>query len=244
MKTWLVAVLALIVTASTSTVEAQRGRFGRVGVRGRWYRGSAVGLGLRLYPYGYGYGYPYGYGYGGTTLYGSYAHGMADVIRARGQAAENISRAQINYQEARSKYIDNQKKWFETYQERKRIGRANKQADDERRQASALRYQEYLRKQKHPRLTPSELDPTTGKLSWPLALQAPEFADGRRELDQLFKLRAQTGTTPELTKKIYDKAQDMRLQLLDKVSKLPAREYMESRRFLERMAHEAHHETT
>ena len=64
MKNWTVAILALIVTASATVAEAQRRRFA---VRGRWYRGSAVGWGLRYYPYAYGYG--------GGTAYGNYAQG-------------------------------------------------------------------------------------------------------------------------------------------------------------------------
>lgn len=238
----LLLLLTITVSLDATLLEAQRIRRAR-----RWYRNPyRVGYGAVWTPFGWVpgisvYRYGYGYGYGGVTPYGDYARGMADVIRSSGLAAENYSRAMINYQEARSKYIENQKKWLETYYERKRMGEAARRAQAEERRARTQRYLAWKKKQPHPRLSPDELDPQTGAINWPAALQAPEFYDDRRELEELFALRARTGSTPALTTEIQKKAEEMRIKLLDKVRELPAKSYMEARRFLERMVHEAHH---
>ncbi|HTI50672.1 MAG TPA: hypothetical protein VL475_06970, partial [Planctomycetaceae bacterium] len=99
-------VVALLNVVSTSRVMAQRwfnpgvgGFAGRVGV------GYGVGYGLGGYGYG-GMGYGMG-GYGGGTAAGNYLQGMSQVVRAQGQYNEQTSRAMINYEDARTKYIDN-----------------------------------------------------------------------------------------------------------------------------------------
>ena len=233
------AVLTLILATNCSTAEAQRGRYGR------WYRGSDYMYGLRVhtnvtpwgvwpYPGGYGYGWPY-YGYGYRR------YGLADMIRARSQAAKNYAEAQIRYQQARSKYIDNQKKWLETYYERKRLAEAARRTRIEERKARAKRSRSLSKPEQHPRLSADELDPNTGQLTWPVLLRKPEFAEHRKRLEELFELRLKTGMTPDLTKRIYSKAQEMRVKLIDKVRSVPGRVYIDARRFLERMSHEAYH---
>lgn len=235
----ILTVLLLILAMNCATVQAQHGRYGR------WYRGSDYAYGLRVpinvtpwgvwpYPGGYGYVWPY-YGYGYRR------YGLADIIRARSQAAKNYAEAQIRYQQARSKYIDNQKKWLETYYERKRLAEAARRARIEERKARAKRSRLLSKPEPHPRLSADELDPNTGKLTWPVLLRKSEFAASRKRLEELFELRLQTGMTPDLTKKIYARAQEMRVKLIDKVRTVSGREYIDARRFLERMAHEAYH---
>ncbi|MFQ5732207.1 MAG: hypothetical protein ACE5KM_09650 [Planctomycetaceae bacterium] len=229
------AVLLLIFATSCATAEAQHGGYGH------WYAGSDYSLGLRTHTYvtPWVWGWPYygGYGYGGYG-YG-YGYTYADVIRARGLAARNFARAQIDFQNARSKYIENQKKWLETYYERKRIGEAARRARNEERSASVQRYLARQRNQKLPRLSPDELDPNSGALTWPRGLREFEFSGQRRELEELFALRAQTGTTSDLAKKIYAGTRAMRLKLLDNIRDLPVDDYIDARRFLERMGNEA-----
>src|SRR5438128_828828 len=65
------------------------------------------------------YGYRrYGYGHGGTVE-SNYMNGMANVIRAQGQVNAYNAQAAINYEQARSKYLDNKKKWTENYYQMK-----------------------------------------------------------------------------------------------------------------------------
>lgn len=223
--------MVLLLLAEATTAHAQR-----VSVR-RWYRVPVV-YGRRVVaPWGW-----WGRWYGGaTTPYGDYARGMAAVLRARGLAAENYTRAQINYQEARSRYIDNQKKWLETYYARKQMGEAARQERFDRIRAERQRYSAWQAEHSEPRLTLSDLEPVTGKLDWPAALQSAEFADLRRELNRLFELRAQTDSTPRISQQIYDKARAMQGLLKEKIRDIPTDQYIAARKFLDRMAHEARH---
>src|SRR6478672_2396235 len=50
-------------------------------------------------------------GFGGGTLEGNYLQGMSQVIRSEGEYNYNTAQAGISFEEARSKYLDNQKKW-------------------------------------------------------------------------------------------------------------------------------------
>ena len=42
-------------------------------------------------------------------------------------------------------------------------------------------------------LSPSQMDPVSGRVDWPSALQQPNFASQRGEVDQLFATRARYG---------------------------------------------------
>jgi hypothetical protein len=238
-----ILMILVVVFAGTQNATAQRFR---VGAR-PWYRGLAVGTGLRVatggygYPAGYGnpygYGSPYGYGYTGTTLYGDYARGMAQVIRARGQATENYSRAQMNQQEALSRYIDNQKKWNELYRERREQAAADKQ---ERMQQQQAWYKQHLARQKPelPKFTSSDRAIGSGAILWPKALQSTEFATLRRELQELFELKAKTEGSVDVRRKALAKTRDMERLLRGAMRELPKDEYLAARSFLSRMVNE------
>src|SRR5579864_1443196 len=73
-----------------------------------------------------GYGiFGYGGGFGGGTLEGNYLQGMSQVIRSEGEYNLNTAQAEISWEEARGKYLDNQKKWsqnlFQMREERQRL---------------------------------------------------------------------------------------------------------------------------
>ena len=99
--------IALIAVASLGLIGyqellAQRGR-----VAGR----SAVRIGARNY--GRWYANPYGWGWGrgfqGTSAVGDARRGAAEMMRAQGENRQATAKAMIDYEEARSKYIDNKK---------------------------------------------------------------------------------------------------------------------------------------
>ncbi|MGH7127660.1 MAG: hypothetical protein ACREIV_03765, partial [Planctomycetaceae bacterium] len=48
----------------------------------------------------------------------SFYRGRADLIRARGQAYEDLTQAAINYEEARARYIENLRNWQELQNQR------------------------------------------------------------------------------------------------------------------------------
>ncbi len=61
------------------------------------------------------YGYGSGYGFGGGTAAGNYLQGMSTVIRSAGEYNLLSAQAGVNNEEARSRYLDNQKKWSQNY---------------------------------------------------------------------------------------------------------------------------------
>lgn len=216
--------VVLIVTLTIgllSNVEAE--------AQARWYVAPHVGYG--------GYG---GYGYGGASTPASSAgHAMADMVRSQGMYNAMTSGAMINLEEARSKYIENQKQWTEVYMMKQRVVASEHAQQKESARARNAQIREMQASQPSdlpPRLTSSDLDPTTGKINWPSALMRDSFADQRNDIETLFASRAHTGSTSELSDTIYKKIRGMQDELRKHIRDIVTQEYMESRKFLDRLS--------
>ncbi|KAA5539732.1 hypothetical protein FYK55_23320 [Roseiconus nitratireducens] len=141
----------------------------------------------------YGGGY-YGGGYAGggyhhaSTAAEGYARGMADVIRSQGEANLANAQALSGYEDARAKYIDNRNKATAAYYERRKLRDQYKAAEKEERA--------YYRARRTSELTPltaEELDPSSGKITWPELLQDPQYDQYREVFDKIFAQRAADG---------------------------------------------------
>ncbi len=204
----------------------------------RWYaarRVAGYGIAGRAM-YGYGAGYGYG-GYGGVgTAFSAADHGRADIIRSQGMYNQMNSQAMVNYEEARSKYIDNQEKWTHVYLERRRASEAEFAKAQAERIAARERSKEF-QANNPPRsptvLASSQLDPSTGRITWPTGLTSEAFTDLRKSLDSLFELRTHTSTTDDITTQIRKKADEMRDLLRTQIRQMPTQDYLEARRFLD-----------
>src|SRR4029077_16627685 len=117
----------------------------------------------------------YGSGYGA----GSYGNSMANIIRAQAQA-------NLTNQQARSVAIDNQKKWAQNYFKMKEERQAYDARQREKNKPSAETLAAVAKSNLPPELGPDSLDPVTGHITWPDALQKNEYADKRTELEKLF----------------------------------------------------------
>jgi hypothetical protein len=190
-----------------------------------WYRPGVV------VPYGYGYG---AYA-GGYSPYSQ--QGMADIIRSSGQAAENLSRARINNEEARSKYLDNKLKWTEIYWQRKRLGEAELAKDYAKDRARREQWQEATRGRKPETLSPSQFDAQTGGLEWPDALQGPIYADYRKRIEAELELQATTGTNANAGT-IRNIAREMQNVLKNHIREMSSNEYIAARKFLDRLVNQ------
>jgi hypothetical protein len=197
----------------------------------RWFVPGNVGL---------GYGWGGGLGYGGVGTPASLeGQAMADMIRSQGEYNAMTSGAMINYEDARGKYIENQKQWTELYQMRQRVLREQRAQNEQDRQVRQARLQEYREtRPSNPtaRLTTAQLDPTTGKIRWPTALERDGFAPLRTDLDNLFATRAHTGTTSEVAQAISTKIREMQAELRKHIRDIVTSEYLEARRFLDSLA--------
>jgi hypothetical protein len=221
MKPPIILFAAMALSLASNSAEAQR-----------WYRAPGVALGAGMYAAGAGYGYGYG---GGYSPYSQ--QGMADVIRARGQAAEDYSAARINNEEARSKYLDNKLKWTEVYWERKRLGEAELAKDYAEDRARREKYLEANRGRKPETLPPSQFDAQTGGLEWPDPLQAAIYADYRQQIEAELQLQANTGTSSNSTK-IRNLAREMQGVLKDHIKDMSPNDYIASRKFLDRLVNQ------
>lgn len=183
-----------------------------------------------------GYGvFGYGGGFGGGTLEGNYLQGWSQVIRAQGEYNLNTAQAGISYEDARSKYLDNNRKWSQNLmqmrEEQQRLAiqqrEINRQTNAERAAALAAR----------PRvsrgLAPNSLDPLTGRITWPELLLGRDFDAPRTQIDQAFELRAKTSHGPGMSEKVHPAVLQMMSRLRSEIEKIPANQYMAARKFLD-----------
>lgn len=192
-------------------------------------------------PYSYGGGYGgYGYGYGmGGTVAGDYMYGMSNVIRSSGEYNLLTSRAGVNNEEARSRYLDNKKKWQENYFQMQE----QRQALDAQRRQAARHSSDALNvaaKSAVPRPLPADAyDPVTGRINWPEPLMESEFDKPRNEVERLFELRAKTSQGAGAKAGIRKALDEMASLLRQQVEKLPANKYMAARKFIDSLDYAA-----
>lgn len=191
----------------------------------------------QVYDYGYGGGYPYPVDDRATTVGQSYMQGMSDVIRSQGAANLMNSQAAINATEAQKNLIQNREAWTDTYFQMRREQRAAV-AEERGPRPTAEALVRYAKEGKPKDLSPTQLDPVTGKIYWPRALRADEFSASRSELDNLFAKRARYGDVSmddlmavrTITNKMVD-------QLKDQIRQIPTMEYTAAKQFLTSLAY-------
>lgn len=207
------------------------------GLGGARYGRGAVGVGLG---YSLGGGWWPGANYGGaTTAAGSYASGMSQVIRAQGEYNAYTAKAAIDYQEARSKAIENHEKWTETYFQLKEQNQAKQAEKAERNRTSPESLAAAARAGAPKPLGPDALDPVTGQIEWPDVLMAGQYAKPRTELDKLFELRAKTSGGGDSTQKVRQACRQMLDLLKSNINSMSANEFMGARKFVESLEYMA-----
>jgi hypothetical protein len=216
------ALACWVVLASASSAFAQR-----------WFMPDVAGFGM---------GWGAGLGYGGVGTPASLeGQAMADMVRSQGMYNAMTSGAMINVEEARSKFIDNQRQWTEVYMMKQRARRevlAQREQDRQVRQARLQEHRESRPSNPIPPLTTAQLDPATGKVRWPTALERPAFTPFRTQLDDLFAARAHTGTTSEIAQAINTTIREMQAELRKHIRDIVTSEYLEARRFLDSLLFE------
>ena len=217
--------LALLITASTgmfcsSAVVAQE----QVPYYGPYYGGPAHAIGA-------GYGVHH---HASTAAEGA-ARGVADVIRASGEANLHHSLAARNYEEAHSRYLDNRIKKVDTFWTVRSVYDRNKALKDAQRHERTSRK---LAKSRLEPMAPHEFDDASGRIAWPSLLTAEEFAPHRLRVEALLETRAVYGTLP-----VHDYAElrglvlDWRKQIMREQSSYPRESMLASLRFLVRLDH-------
>lgn len=190
------------------------------------------------YPGFFGGGYG-GYGYASTYEEGV-QRGMADVIRSRGAANLMNSAAANNWQDATTKYIQNRQQWTQAYFEMRQMNRQYRAQEALPKPSSEDLYR-YAKDAAPDRLGPTQLDPLTATINWPLALKAQEFEQQRNQMEQLFAKRntAEGMASPDTYFAINQLAAQMDAMLKQHASEYDANTYMASKRFIKSLAYES-----
>jgi hypothetical protein len=174
----------------------------------------------------------------------SYARGMSSVISAQGDYNLKTAAAAVVGTEAVSRDIDNRAKWTNTYFEMRKMNRQYT-AEERGKRPTSEDLVRYAQAGKPKRLSPSELDFISGKISWPKALQQSSYDAQRKQLEELFHNRATYGGTSfEQQGEIRKTTNDMLASLKEQIQAMPSSDYLASKRFLESLAYEAQLPTT
>jgi hypothetical protein len=196
---------------------------------GGYYGGGGMG----------GWGWGGGMGVGSTAA-GSALTGMGNAIRAQGQFNLDTSAAAINLTEANRRSIENNKLWTETFFEKRRINQAYR--DSQRRApGNSETWIRVAHSGVPARLTTTALDPVTGAINWPADLMREKFLANRDVLDHMFADRALANGAigPQTHAEISGSINQMREILKSYISIYTPNQYIESRNFLNSLAHEA-----
>lgn len=164
-------------------------------------------------------------------------HGMAHIIRNQGRATQAYSQAMVNSQEAQSKYLDNQKKFTATYFAKKEMHSNYTVQKQSKARAEVQSHLANSVSSAPPKLSLSELDPSTGKITWPEGLESADFAKSRSKLDGLFELRSQAGKTSANAADIRTAADAMKGTLKQKIDKMTPQDYVACRKFLDSLSY-------
>jgi hypothetical protein len=213
-----------------------------------WYWAPSIGA----YRYSQGYGYGRGYGYGGPFSSGydpitGSRMATAEMIRAAGQATQARSQALLNYEQARSQYIENADRWTDVYNKRQRqlqqVQRENAAREAYERERKKSDLQRYLQNRREPAppqtLTPAQLNPSTGDIEWPQVLLGEEYALLRDAIEREYATLAQTSGAAGNLPRIRELADRMRDLLRAHIGEMPSYEYIAARKFIDGLANSA-----
>lgn len=186
----------------------------------------------------YGGGF-YGGSYGGGTVAGSALNGMASVISAKGDYNLSTSAAAVNMTQAQRNEIQNRQMWTNAYFDMRATNRQARAA--ERGATPTMEQLTRIAREGAPRpLSPSQLDPVNGKLSWPNALQQDGFAKQRGEVEKIFADWARYGG---LSYSDQNKARQtidaMFAELKAHIKDIPPQDYVACRSYLESLNYAA-----
>jgi hypothetical protein len=176
-----------------------------------------------------------GYGYygGAQTPAGAALQGYSQVISAAGQYNLNTSAAAVNLTQAQSNELRNQVQGVETFWQMRNIGRAEREKERGPRLTP-----EQLARIAHdgaPRpLTASQMDPVSGVLFWPGALQDPSFEQQRTAIDECTARWVKYGALEFADQnRVRENVNAMFDDLKGRIASIPPQDYVASRSFLQ-----------
>jgi hypothetical protein len=170
---------------------------------------------------------------GGQTPEGAALQGLSQVISAQGQAHLANSAAAINWTQADSNQMRNEVQGVQTYWAMRDIGAAERAKERGPRPTP----EELARRARAgaPRpLNTNQIDPVTGKLYWPSALQLPIFNEQREPVDECAAKWVKYGTLQYSDQTVMRQNIDAMFDALKgQISSVPPQDYVQCRSFLQ-----------
>ena len=188
---------------------------------------------------GFGYG-GYGYGDHSSTFEEGVLRGAADLRRAQGEANYFNSLAAINLQEANARALVNRQQRIEGFFRERELNRAARKASQPK-PLSPAGYAELARKAAPDRLGPNQYDRASGRLTWPPALAAGEFAAERTAIEMALATRTpgDAGPGTDLHRQVQQATERMQANLQPQIATLSPMEFVAAKKFLSSLAFEA-----
>jgi hypothetical protein len=178
-----------------------------------------------------GAGYPVSGNYHHASTYEEgVQNGYAAIVASRGQANYFNSLAAINWQDARSRYINNNKNAVDGYfYVRQANQSARKPVRLNTEQLTAL-----ARNAAPARLNQQDYDSTLGRLHWPSALLGDGFAAERDALERMFYSRSpgDVGASSEFYADVKQVSSMMQAKLADHIGEFDPAQYLAAKKFL------------
>ncbi len=175
-----------------------------------------------------------GWGYGGgQTPEGAALQGMSQVISAQGQYNLATSAAAVNLTQAESNQLKNNVQGVQTFWQMREIGAAERAKE----RGPRLTPEQLARMARDgaPRgLSPSQIDPVTGVLYWPAALQDPSFQPQKTVVDEeTAKWLKYGGLSYADQTQVRENIDAMFDGLKAQISSIPPQDYVACRTFLQ-----------
>jgi hypothetical protein len=186
--------------------------------------------------------YDGGYSYHASTYEEGVLRGSAAVITSLGQYNLDTSKAAINIEEAKSRYLDNALKYTETYFATRRVNREQREMEMGPR-ATAQELAAFAKDGAPKRLDGTQYEPALGRVFWPALLQDDAFAPERSAIDAAMASRepANSGLGSETAREVKLGVTRMLEILKANVDKIPPTEYVQAKKFLTSLEWEAQH---
>jgi len=180
----------------------------------------------------YGGGGGFGYG-GGQTAQGAALQGMSQVISAAGQYNLATSAAAVNLTQAESNQLRNNVQGVQTFWEMRDTGRMER----EKERGPIPTSEEMARRARAaaPRpLNPSQIDPVSGNLYWPAALQDSSFQAQKSVVDECTAKWVKYGGLNYADQtQVRENIDAMYDSLKSQITSIPPQDYLACRTFLQ-----------
>lgn len=189
------------------------------------------------------YHYPdYGYGYHSSTAGEGYLRGYGAAIRGLGEFRVLNSISKRHDEEAKSRRLDNELKYAETYFAKRRLN-AEQVRELYGPRPTAAQVAAYSAARQPERLTAAQVSLTGGTIFWPAALEGAAFEEWRLIIEDLFMARQNGHVTAGNSQEIQEVAAAMQSQLKEQIGEHSPMQYVEAKQFLDSVAYESRFST-